>query len=391
MSLIGAHVGLAPAGSLLAAYRADSCFVFSSARGALLAEGAYFTVSSPPRDGGLADLAARVGGSLRGAAAAGHEHPIVVGAVPFSSATDACLVIPRSVRHAPTLVPPGHHLRYKYLLGREEAVPHPESYVEAVREAITHLRSGRLAKVVLARSLRIPFDGRLTPLLAALARHDPAGYTFAVPLRDGRVLLGASPELLVSRRGRNVAANPLAGSAPRSADPAEDRSRARGLLESAKDRHEHALVVDAVAESLRPLCGTLTVPAEPVLTRTATMWHLSTTVTGELADPGVSSLTLAAALHPTPAVCGVPTEAARRLIAELEPFDRDFYTGVVGWENASGDGEWALTIRCAIADGSVISLFAGAGIVADSDPEAELAETTAKFGTALRALGLTHA
>lgn len=117
------------------------------------------------------------------------------------------------------------------------------------------------------------------------------------------------------------------------------------------------------------------------------MWHLSTTVTGELADPAVSALDLASALHPTPAVCGTPTEVARAVIAELEPFDRGPYTGMVGWQDADGDGEWVVTIRCAEAEGRSLRLFAGAGVVAASSPEAETAETGAKFRTFLSAVG----
>ncbi|MET9663490.1 isochorismate synthase, partial [Streptomyces sp. NPDC006510] len=220
-----------------------------------------------------------------------------------------------------------------------------------------------------------------------LARRDPVGHTFALPTGAGRTLIGASPELLVSRQGQRVVANPLAGSTPRSTDLAEDVRRAAALLESAKDLHEHAVVVDAVHQALAPHCTELTVPARPTLIRTATMWHLSTTVTGTLASPDTSALALACALHPTPAVCGTPTTTARRVIAETEPFDRGFFTGVVGWGDARGDGEWVVTIRCAEAEERTLRLYAGAGIVAASVPGAETAETAAKFRTFLSAVG----
>ncbi|WP_131769163.1 isochorismate synthase, partial [Candidatus Protofrankia californiensis] len=205
---------------------------------------------------------------------------------------------------------------------------------------------------------------------------------------SARTLLGASPEMLVSRSGRLVVTNPLAGSAARSPDPAEDHRRAQNLLTSAKDVREHAVVVNAVVSTLRPYCLDLDVPARPSLIRTATMWHLSTRISGWLADPQVSSLTLATALHPTPAVCGWPAAAARRAIAEIEPFDRGHYTGLVGWCDASGDGEWAVAIRCAEADENSLTLFAGAGIVPGSQPSDELAETSAKFRTLLTAMGV---
>jgi isochorismate synthase len=226
-------------------------------------------------------------------------------------------------------------------------------------------------------------------VVRALAEGGTGGYTFGIDLGDGRTLFGASPELLVSRRGPVVTAHPLAGSIPRSADPAEDARRAAGLLESAKDRYEHAFVSEAVADGLRPFCRDVVKPAEPALTATPTMWHLGSTITGTVADPDIDALTLAAALHPTPAVCGTPPDAARRAIAELETFDRGFYAGMVGWTDASGDGEWAVTIRCATAGPDGLHVYAGAGIVQGSDPTAELAETTAKLGTMLNVLGVS--
>jgi isochorismate synthase len=182
-------------------------------------------------------------------------------------------------------------------------------------------------------------------------------------------------------------ANPLAGSVPRSADPIEDARRAAALLESPKDLHEHAVVVEAVAAALAPFCDVIEVPA-PVVISTATMWHLSTTLTGELRADAPSSLGLALALHPTPAVCGTPTATARAAISAIEPFDRSFFTGIVGWCDARGDGEWVVTIRCAEVVDRSLRLFAGAGVVIGSQPEAELAETAAKFRTMLIAMGL---
>jgi isochorismate synthase len=208
-----------------------------------------------------------------------------------------------------------------------------------------------------------------------------------VPSGPGRTLVGASPELLVSRRGGRLVANPLAGSAPRGADLAEDVRRAAALLESPKDLHEHAVVVAAVREALAPYCTRLELPERPALARTAALWHLSTTVTGELSDPSVTALDLASALHPTPAVCGTPARTARAVISASEPFDRGPYTGMVGWQDADGDGEWVVTIRCAEAEGRTLRLFAGAGVVAASTAEAETAETEAKFRTFLHAVG----
>jgi isochorismate synthase len=267
-----------------------------------------------------------------------------------------------------------------------------------VAEALARMAAGGLDKVVLARALDVVADAPVdpVPMLRELARRDPRSYLFAVDLpsdRPGtpRTLLGASPELLLSRDGADVTANPLAGSAARAADPDEDRRRGEALLASAKDRHEHALVVADVAARLDPLVDDLEVPDEPALVATPTLWHLSTAVRGRAADPDVSALHLAQALHPTPAVCGVPRAAAHAAITEIEPFDRGFYTGAVGWTDARGDGEWVMALRCGEVAGDRVRLWAGAGIVPASCPADELAETAVKLRTLLDALGLDEA
>ncbi|MFC4065300.1 isochorismate synthase [Actinoplanes subglobosus] len=372
---------------LIAGYRPGESSLFASPRGTLLAEGTYFAVPPSSRPDGQADLARRVQAVLGVAEAAGHQVRTVVGAVPFAPGADAHLIVPQRLHRggAPASAP---HRVLPFGIRSVRPVPEPEHYRDAVARAVQQIRAGRYTKTVLARSLRAEAPGfDPAPAVRALAARDPNGYTFAVDLGAGRTLFGASPELLVARHGRTVTANPLAGSAARSPDPDEDHRRAAALLASAKDLHEHAMVADQVTEVLGRYCRKLTVPAGPSVIGTATMWHLSTPVTGEIADD-VTSLDLATALHPTPAVCGTPTAEARAAIGELEPFDRGFYTGMVGWVDAAGDGEWAVTIRCATADPEGLDLFAGAGVVADSDPAAELAETTAKLRTLLTALGL---
>lgn len=394
--------------SLLEDYRTDASLFFASPHGSLLAGPPVQTIpdrvdpdrAAPERPGGeRRELLAR-------ATALAGRSSVIVGAVPFDRSAPAHLMVPRGVRRAEPLRaadasaaladPPRTDGEYEV-----QAVPSPQDHAQGVARALDRLRAGGLTKVVLARSLRLrarrPISAR--PILRNLALRDPGGYTFAVrlPSADGgqqpggvpreRVLLGASPELLVAKTGDQVVANPLAGSAARVVDPADDERRGAELLASAKDRHEHAVVVDAVAAALRPFCPGLHVPAAPELVRTATMWHLSTRITGTLPDPGTSSLTLALALHPTPAVCGTPTADAYRTIAEIEPFDRGFYAGVVGWCDAHGDGEWVVAIRCAELTGRSLRLFAGGGIVAGSDPRTEVAETTAKFRTLLHAVG----
>ncbi|GAA3441680.1 isochorismate synthase [Planomonospora venezuelensis] len=373
---------LATAADPLAGYTPGESVLFSSSGGTLLTRGVRDVVG-----GDLATLAGRVAAALGAAAgpvgaarAAGAG--VAAGAVGFDGT--AHLVVPAAATWSDPLGQGPETPRGGW---RVRPVPAPQDYAKAVRLALERMDAGLLEKVVLARTLELTSDRPidLLDLIRPLVGRDRS---FAAPLPGGRTLIGASPELLVSRRGRSVVSNPLAGSAARSTDPAEDRRRATALTSSAKDLYEHRLVVESVADALAPYCAELDVPAAPELTATGTMWHLSTHVTGVLRDPDTSVLTLAAALHPTPAVCGTPRAEARRVIGELEPFDRGFYTGMVGWADAAGDGEWAVTIRCAEVAERVLRLYAGAGIVTGSDPERELAETTAKFRTMLHALGV---
>jgi isochorismate synthase len=269
--------------------------------------------------------------------------------------------------------------------------PEPDDYAAAVDRATIRIRRGGLRKVVLARSLLVDAERELDPkqLLWRLRAVDPDCYAFATPRFGdaGRgVLVGATPELLIRKRGRLVEATPLAGSAQRFGDPARDRASADHLFRSDKDREEHAVVVDDVARVLRSFCDDLQHPHEPELLGTANVWHLATPFRGRLHSASTSVLDVVAALHPTPAVCGTPRDAAWETLAELESIDRGAYAGPVGWVDARGDGEWAIALRCAEITGKAARLFAGAGIVADSVPEAELDETERKFRALLDAL-----
>jgi isochorismate synthase len=373
---------------LLEAYRAEAGFFFASPAHTLLARCSYVDLISQSH---AADLLAHVEHALAQARAAGEANPVVVGAIPFSPDAPAYLALPSQVSWGGPLhaeAPPQAALA-RLPACRIQAVPAPAEYMLGVERALERLDAGDLRKVVLSRSLQLTADSPLDvrAILGNLARHNQTGYTFAVPLPTRRTLVGASPELLVARRGAQVIANPLAGSVARAADPAEDARRAAALRESAKDLHEHAVVVEAVAAALAPFCRSIDVP-DPEVISTATMWHLSTTLTGDLHPDAPSALGLALALHPTPAVCGTPTEAARATISEIEPFDRGFFTGMVGWGDAAGDGEWIVTIRCAEVVDRSLRLYAGAGVVAGSLPAAELSETAAKFRTMLIAMGL---
>jgi menaquinone-specific isochorismate synthase len=249
-------------------------------------------------------------------------------------------------------------------------------YVRAVESALVHLRAGELSKVVLARSMigQLPEGADLRVLLGELATGYPDTWTFAV---DG--LIGSSPETLVTANHGSVTARVLAGSAPRGADPAADQDAAAALATSTKDLDEHQFALRSLLASLAPHARNVTSSEQPFTLKLPNLWHLASDVEGDLSD-GSSSLDLLSALHPTAAVAGTPTDAALALIRELEPFDRGRYAGPVGWVGADGDGEWAIALRSAQVDeDGTIRAFAGAGIVADSDPDKELAETRMKF------------
>ncbi|WP_433232456.1 isochorismate synthase [Actinomadura formosensis] len=246
---------------------------------------------------------------------------------------------------------------------------------QAVATAVDRIRQGHLGKVVLARDLTArsttPIDARV--LLRRLAARFPGCYTFSCA-----GMVGATPELLIRRTGGDIESLVLAGTTARGATPADDQARAGHLFTSAKDREEHRYAAEMVRDALAPLCAHLTVPDQPELLTLPNVIHLASPITGHLAADR-SVLDVVAALHPTPAVCGTPTDIALDLIRELEGMDRGRYAGPVGWVDARGDGEWGIALRCAEINGTRARLFAGCGIVADSDPAAELAEAHTKF------------
>jgi len=257
------------------------------------------------------------------------------------------------------------------------------AWTAAVRRALDRIADGPLAKVVLAREVAVesalPFARR--QVLAHLQETHRSSFTYAA---GGFV--GSSPELLVRRRGGRVLSRPMAGTAPRGVDRADDERLGSALASSAKEAEEHALVVEAVRSALEPVCREVVATAGPELVRLATVTHLATTVAGHLAEPSPSALALAGLLHPTPAVGGLPRADALAAIAELEGFDRGLYAGPVGWLDCRGDGDWVVALRCAHLDGRHARVVAGAGIVADSDPDAEWSETEAKLRPMLEAL-----
>ncbi|MDP1821238.1 MAG: isochorismate synthase [Acidimicrobiales bacterium] len=268
---------------------------------------------------------------------------------------------------------------------RVEPVRDPAWWCALVARATEAMRAsdGRLSKVVLARELVAEAEAAFdrTGILRRLQAAYPDCFVFLV---DG--FLGASPELLVGRSGERVHAQPMAGTAPRGGDPSSDAALAADLLSSTTYRREHQITIDMVYDTLLPWCSYLDYEAEPSIVRMANVQHLATLVEGRLSQPEPSILELVQALHPTPAVCGWPRAAAQAWIQEHEGFDRGHYAGTVGWVDARGNGTWAVAIRCAEVHGSTARLYAGNGIIADSDPDTELAETEAKLSAMLSAL-----
>ncbi len=259
-----------------------------------------------------------------------------------------------------------------------------EGYKAAVASAVERIREHGLSKVVLARDLggHLPRESDVRRALVELALGYPECWTFAV---DG--LIGSSPETLVRVHHGTVTARVLAGTVSRGRDAASDTAAAASLTASAKDQGEHRFAVSSVLDALGPHSADLEADDEPFTLKLPNLWHLATDIAGTLSD-GSSSLDLAEALHPTAAVAGTPRRDALALIHELEPFDRGRYAGPVGWVGGDGDGEWAIALRCAqLTDDGDLTAYAGAGIVADSDPERELAETTMKFRPVVEAFG----
>lgn len=263
------------------------------------------------------------------------------------------------------------------------ARPH-EHYLDLVAQAVSEIRTGRLDKIVLAREVVIeanrPFSQ--ADLLERLRSLHPSCLTFAV---DG--FLGATPELLMRRSGDELRSDPLAGTCPRSGDAEADRIAQFSLLSSEKERAEHAAVVESIAGSLAPVLARLEVPPVPEVVELRNVAHLRTRIRGVLpsVESGPSVLQALALVHPTPAVAGSPVPEAVEYLAKCEGLERGRYAGPVGFLRADGDGEFHLAIRCAVVEGDRARLFAGAGIVADSDPTAELRETQLKLQAVLAA------
>lgn len=320
------------------------------------------------------------------------NNSIVVGLIPFDPSEPARLHVPENY---------SWEERWTAASGSQalHQIPAPaqitgldnSAFRQAVATSVAKMNNGELDKVVLSRLLTLDYAEQLDPaaIYQNLTQLQPKAYVFSAKLDDNKYLMGASPELVFKVENKKLSTHPLAGSATRipGTTLTDDAQIGEELMRSAKDRAEHATVVDDIKTRLTPLTDELTVPPVPTLLTTPQLWHLGTRITGVLKE-NLSSLDGARAIHPTPAICGAPREKALDLIHELEDFERGFFGGLVGWMDADGNGEWALILRCAEISEQQAQLFAGCGVVKDSKPALEHAETATKLASFAQALGL---
>ena len=342
--------------------------------------------------------------SIKHSTSVAGSHPIALGVTPFAPYGQADLVVPRVLLRkfddrppivtlcgdldddyvraalAPSEPGPAHSSSYSIT-----SLVDIDHYLAAVRTARDSVRSGRLTKAVIARPISVHTDQPIDvhAVLRRLRASFGSSYRYSV---DG--FIGASPELLVEVDGAAVRSHPLAGTAPRTGDVDNDARIAAELIASTKNQIEHRVVIDVVHDTLLPWASYLDWEPEPSIVTVANVQHLGTRMEGMLSQPGPDVIELVRALSPTPALGGHPREAAVELIENVEGFERDRYGGAVGWVDGAGNGTWAVAIRCAelSSDRCTARLVAGGGIVADSDPIAELAETQAKFQAMLSAI-----
>jgi menaquinone-specific isochorismate synthase len=263
-----------------------------------------------------------------------------------------------------------------------EGVMTSENFLKQSEKAISKIRAGKIQKVVLAREImaQLPEGFDLRTGLVSLAKRYPSCWVYSVAGN-----FGASPELLVRVSHGQVSARVLAGTISRGQTPESDIEQSNALAASDKNLQEHRFAVESMVDALTPFCSTVDTDEKPFSLALPDLWHLASDVYGKLKN-NISVLDLAAFLHPTAAVAGTGRAEAQALIAELEPFDRGGYAGPVGWIGADGDGEWAIALRGGFIEDNVLTAFAGCGLVAESEPAAELAETNLKFAPVRGAL-----
>ncbi|HHX8676249.1 isochorismate synthase [Vibrio alginolyticus] len=364
----------------------NSPFFFSSPQNSMLCVGIKTSLTRAIPFSKLASTAEEL---LERAKTPENDNPVLFATVPFDENTPTQLCIPK------TLYVSGSNRgqnndKSAPQIAKVVSPPTGDEYKNGVSHLLELFNTTELSKVVLSRSVKITTNKNINPcsLIRNLLSINTDGYTFCSQISESSKLMGASPELLVSKKGHHVVSNPLAGSRPKSSCEIENKAAYASLLDTQKDLNEHSFVVEEVEKVLNQYCHNLYTPMVPSVIETETMLHLSTLLQGQANEPNVNSLKIAADLHPTPAVCGYPRQTAYAAIKEIEKFERGYFTGMVGWCDARGNGEWVVTIRCAEVSQRAMSLYAGAGIVHESSPQSELDETGAKMNTILRAAGI---
>lgn len=371
------------------AMNSDSLFIFTSKQHSLTARGIECIISNVGHN--CESFIETIKEKLSALKSTGIENPIVIGSIPFDVKQATELFVPKSYQFTDLLSSATPDSKSKPQMTSLKQVTNESHYKGAVNKALSLFEQTQLDKVVLSRAIDVETSHILDAEVMAntLYQQNPDAYVFCIPQSNGKTLIGASPELLIKKQGVNVFSNPLAGSRKRVAEPEAATRITHELWHCEKDRYEHKLVADAVEKGLSPYCSSLSAPQAPSVINTPTMWHLSTKFSGNLMQD-ISVLELAYDLHPTPAVCGTAKALAKATIKELEGYDREQFCGAVGWMDSEGNGEWVVTIRCGVMSNKSIRLYAGAGVVAGSDPESEFQETEAKLNTMLNAFGLNH-
>lgn len=357
-------------------------FYFSTPKYELFSEGVEEKVEFTS----IADLCEQVGRILKSGRL---KNKIIVGALPFDGECAGTLYIAKKYlfhncefERRNTYTVPGMIAKVR----KANMISEPEHYKANVSTAVDEIKAGEYKKIVLARGIKLWFeeDIYIPKVLSNIYSVNKRGYTYATNLYNDSHIIGASPEMLISKKENQFYSNPLAGSRARVVDSADDRSKSAELCSSDKDLKEHKFVVDHITGRLSESGYQVQYSDKPEILKTKQMLHLSTVIKGEIANNEQQHvLGLLSLIHPTPAICGVPVEKTKKKIMQLEGFERGFYAGAVGWCDEHGDGDWAITLRGAEIKDNQVTAYAGAGIVEDSVPEEELQETFSKLKTML--------
>ncbi|NUE66336.1 isochorismate synthase MenF [Snodgrassella sp. ESL0253] len=317
--------------------------------------------------------------------AQGHPNPILIAAIPFDTTQNGTLNFYSDFDKTAPAIPHNHPSHIPTTLVHKKALVERQAFEHSVQLALNAMASDKIQKIVLSQATEYEFNQQHNPehIFKTLVKQNPDAYNFLIPIEENQYIFGASPELLLSRQQQQVRSNPLAGSRPRSSSATQNSHSKTELYQSAKDRHEHQFVIDNIRHKLSSYCSQFSASETPEILTTSTMLHLSSVFQGQLKDNAPDALNLALHLHPTPAVCGTPTTTARQFILNHEGYNRHYYSGLNGWMDANGNGEWVVTIRNGLLNHNTIRLYAGAGIVAGSDAATEWLETEAKMQTML--------